>query len=271
MKAILTDTTKCIGCYACAEACRRANHTGKDRPWAWVRGDGLSSDSWTTVIRRPSQHYVRKQCRHCLKPACASACPVGALHRTELGAVVYDADKCMGCRYCMMACPYGIPRYKWESPIPKVRKCILCKDRIAAGKQPACTEACPAQATIFGERDALLREAHARIKKDKKYLPRVWGESEVGGTAVLYVSDIDLSFLAVNGKHLGKEPLPGLTGPVLHSVPYIFLGVATFMTGTYLIIERRRKLMGGVPEPHPGPSEPAPSPAATSGEKEGQP
>jgi formate dehydrogenase iron-sulfur subunit len=244
MKSILTDTTKCIGCFACAEACRRTNRTGKDVPFAWSRGDGLSSESWTTVVRRPGQKFVRKQCRHCLKPACASACPVGALHRTELGAVVYDGDRCMGCRYCMMACPYGIPRYLWSSAVPRVRKCILCHDRIQAGKPTSCTAACPTGATIFGERHALLREAHARLKADPRYQRKVWGEREVGGTAVLYISDVNLDFLAVHGKPLGDAPLPDTTAPALRAVPFVFLGVASFMTATYFIIERRRKLAG---------------------------
>jgi formate dehydrogenase iron-sulfur subunit len=242
MKAILTDTTKCVGCYDCAEACRRANRTGTATPYPWVRGDGLSAEQWTTVIRRPNQHFVRKQCRHCLKPACASACPVGALHTTRLGAVVYEGDKCMGCRYCMMACPFGIPRYLWSSPVPRVRKCILCAGRLAEGKEPACTSACPTQATIFGDREALLAVAHARIKADPKYRRTVWGEQEIGGTSVLYVSDIDLSFLAVNGQPLGRDPLPDATAPALRAVPLVFGGVATLMTATYLVIERRRRL-----------------------------
>ncbi len=239
--AILTDTTKCIGCYACVEACSKANHTGKAQPWPWRSRDGLSAEVWTTVVRRPGQKYVRKQCRHCLEPSCVSVCPVGALTRNSQGAVVYDSKICLGCRYCMMACPYGIPRFLWQSAIPYVRKCTFCAERIDQGKDPACTTACPTGCTIFGERKALLAEARQRLRKSpKKYKPRIWGEHEVAGTSVLYLSDVDLTFLNVSGRPLGREPMPEKTGWVLRKVPAVFAGVVTGMFGIWWIIERRR-------------------------------
>ena len=125
-KAILTDITKCIGCLKCVSACKESNKLEMDVPRVWQKKDGLSAENWTSIIQKPDKHFIRKQCRHCLEPACASVCPVGALHKTEEGAVVYDKEKCIGCRYCMMACPYGIPRYDWDEPVPYVRKCILC-------------------------------------------------------------------------------------------------------------------------------------------------
>ena len=159
MIGILTDTTKCIGCSECVIACKTTYNLGLDVPRRWQKNDGLSAKNWTSIIRKPGGQFVRKQCRHCLEPSCVSACPVGALEKHENGPVTYDGGKCMGCRYCMMACPYGIPRYDWDSAIPYVRKCILCYGRIAEGKKPACTEACPTGATIFGNRDDLLKEA----------------------------------------------------------------------------------------------------------------
>jgi formate dehydrogenase iron-sulfur subunit len=158
------------------------------------------------------------------------------------GSVTYDDERCIGCRYCMMACPYGIPRYDWQAAVPYIRKCDLCSDRLAVGKEPACTEACPEKATIFGSRDELLEEAHRRITANPgKYQHRVFGETEVGGTSVLYVSDIPLDFLAWKSD-LGDEPLPTLTLAALSKVPPLILGVGGLMAGVFWITGRRIKL-----------------------------
>ncbi len=241
--AILTDTTLCTGCETCVAACKRENGLGRDRAWRWQRNiDDLSATRFTTILRRPGGHYVRQQCRHCADPACVSACIVGALQKTDTGAVIYDGDKCMGCRYCMMACPYGIPRYEWDQPVPYIRKCTLCYHRIKEGKQPACTEACPEKATIFGTRDEMLAVAHDRIQKHPgKYVGKVFGEHEVGGTSVLYLSDIPLGFLAWR-PDLGDEPLPKLTWAALRKVPPLAAGVAGAMAGVYFVIGRRMRL-----------------------------
>jgi formate dehydrogenase iron-sulfur subunit len=240
--AILTDVTKCIGCLECVAGCKKANDLSLDTPRSWQKNDGLSARNWTSVLRRSDHHYVRKQCRHCLEPACATACPVGALHQTDQGAVVYDSDKCLGCRYCMMACPYGIPRYDWDEPVPYVRKCILCYDKIKRGEQPGCTAACPTGATIFGDRDELLAEAHRRIRENPgKYVDHVWGEHEFGGTSVLYVSDIDLGFLSYAG-HSENRPLPEATALAMKAVPFAFVGMGGLMYGLNWIIKRRMEL-----------------------------
>jgi formate dehydrogenase iron-sulfur subunit len=241
--AILTDTTLCTGCESCVAACKIENGLGKDRAWRWKADiDGLSSTRFTTILRRPGGHYVRQQCRHCMDPACVSACIVGALQKTDEGAVIYDGDRCIGCRYCMVACPYGIPRYEWDKPVPYVRKCTMCYHRIREGKQPACTEACPEKATIFGTRSEMLAVAHDRIERNPdKYVNRVFGEYEVGGTSVLYISDIPLGFLGWR-PDLGDEPLPKLTWASLKKVPPIIIGMAAAMSGVYFIIGRRMKL-----------------------------
>ena len=142
----------------------------------------------------------------------------------------------------MMACPYGIPRYEWQAAVPYVRKCIFCYDRIAAGRQPACTEACPQKATIFGDRDQLLAEAHDRISKSPgKYVNKVWGEHDAGGTSVLYISNVDLSFLSA-GHVVGSKPLPETTAVAMEAVPFAFTGVMACMAGMSWIIERRMKI-----------------------------
>lgn len=242
--AILTDTTKCIGCRECVLACKARYGLSDDIPRRWTRHDGLSSRNWTSIVERPYHVYVRKQCRHCEEPACVSVCPVGALHKSETGAVVYDADKCMGCRYCMMACPYGIPRYDWDKPVPYVRKCILCDPYVKKGGTPACTEACPTGATLFGTRAELLAEAHRRIEAEPdKYVNHVWGETEVGGTSVLLISNVDLGFLAY-GNHLDSRPLPSRTRTAMEAVPVAFVGMAATMSGLHWIIKRRMQSDG---------------------------
>ncbi len=246
--AILTDVTRCIGCEECVLACKRTNGTGADEPRRWQQtAEDLSESRWTTLVPAPGGRAVRLHCRHCLEPACASACPVGALHRTPEGAVAYDADICMGCRYCMIACPFQMTRYEWSSATPRVRKCILCYEKVSSGEldQPACTAACPTKATVFGTRDELLAEARRRIADaPDRYLNHVWGEHEVGGTSVLYVSDVDL---ATAGWPAALRPgsYPALTRPALHAVPWTFAGVGAAAFGLNWVIGRRRRLAGG--------------------------
>jgi formate dehydrogenase iron-sulfur subunit len=242
---ILTDVTKCIGCEECVAACKRTNHTGEDEPQRWQGSpEDLSSTRWTTLATAPKGRSVRVHCRHCLEPACASACPVGALRRTPVGAVAYDPNICMGCRYCMIACPFRMTRYEWESATPRVRKCILCYDRIRRGeiKEPACTAACPTKATVFGDRDALLADARRRmVDEPGRYIHHVWGEHEVGGTSVLYISDVDLS-TAGWPSSLRDASYPALTRPAMHAVPPAFLGVGAMMFGLSWVIGRRDRL-----------------------------
>lgn len=242
MKAILTDVTKCTGCENCVTACVEENKLGKTFPWKWISDDGLSSERFTSIIRRPGGHNIRKQCRHCIDPACVSSCPVGALQKTAEGAVTYDSDKCLGCRYCMMACPFGIPRYSWEDAVPYVRKCTMCYHRIAEGKIPACVEACPEQATIYGDRDELIAEAKSRIQSaPDKYIDKVFGEHEVGGTSVLYIAGIDLDFLNWRSG-IDDRPYPSMTKFAMEAVPPVFFGMGAVMYGIYKITERRAKV-----------------------------
>jgi formate dehydrogenase iron-sulfur subunit len=200
-------------------------------------------------VRREGSRFVRRSCCHCEHPACVSACIVGALQKTAEGPVIYDSSKCIGCRYCIMSCPYGIPRYDWESSTPYVRKCTMCYPRIRSGKIPACVEACPEKATIFGSREEMIREAYHRIKNNpKRYLQAVVGETEVGGTSVVYISDIPLAFLGYKPE-LGNRPLPDLTWSAISKVPALILGMGGLTTGLYWIIGRRIKLTAATPRP----------------------
>jgi len=247
--AILTDVTKCIGCEECVKACREYNKLPPERPWRWLSSiTDLSSSRWTTIFRErgdDDDRFVRKQCRHCLEPACVEACIVGAIQKTPEGPVIYDPEICIGCRYCMVACPWEIPRYSWEDTVPYIQKCNMCYERVTEeGKQPACIDACPTHATIFGDRDELLSEAHKRLRDHPDhYIQHVWGENEVGGTSVMYISDVPLKLdeLAVPIKD--TTPVPERTFRVMEKMPGVFVGMATVMGGVWWIIERRQKLM----------------------------
>ncbi len=245
---ILNDVTRCIGCEECVAACKRINGLPQEDPPPRVgrSRDGLSATRWTSILRRPGGINVRKQCRHCNQPACVSVCPVGALQKTPEGPVVYDKSVCMGCRYCMMACPYGIPHYEWSSVNPSIRKCILCLEKLRRGEidRPACVAACPKEATSFGTREAMLAEARRRMAAEPgRYLPHIWGEHEFGGTSVLYISNVDLSFLAWESPEaVGEGPLPERTWNALRKVPYEFLGMGAFMTAAWWVIDRRMRL-----------------------------
>jgi formate dehydrogenase iron-sulfur subunit len=248
--SLLTDVTKCIGCDKCVEACQQANDLPPEKPWRWLRKiTDLSSARWTTIKRVrvdgvDGDRFVRRQCRHCLEPACVEACIVGALQKSPEGPIVYDRDICIGCRYCMIACPFEIPRYSWEDTVPYIQKCDLCHERVTSeGKLPACVEACPTEATIFGKRGELLTEAHRRLAAEpEKYIQRVWGERQVGGTSVLYVSDVDLNLTDLATSISDETPMPKRTFKILHHMPAVFVEMAAVMGGIYWVIERREKL-----------------------------
>ncbi|MFY9644967.1 MAG: 4Fe-4S dicluster domain-containing protein, partial [Terriglobales bacterium] len=181
-KAILYDATMCIGCKQCEGACAQQNKLPYDDA---VAAESEQSAHKYTVVLSKDDKFMRRLCMHCEKPACASVCPVGALHKTKEGPVVYDVWKCIGCRYCMVACVFAQPKYEWGSLNPRVRKCIMCPDRVVAGKPTACAEICPTGATKFGERDDLISEAKERLRQNPStYLPRIYGLTEVGGTSV---------------------------------------------------------------------------------------
>ena len=232
---ILIDITRCIGCYACETACGER--------WGNPESDvhALSATKNTTVLT-VGDTYVPKLCMHCDVPTCASVCPVGAIAKTPQGPVVYDPDKCMGCRYCLQACPFDVPKYQWKSNNPEVRKCDMCHDRIAKGQQPACVEACPAEARIFGVLDDLILEAQTRIRKDPgTYENHIYGVKEAGGTSVLFLSPVPFETLGMK-TDLPSQPMPTLTWAVLSKIPnYVFWG-STLLAGIWWITNRRTEV-----------------------------
>ena len=207
--SILYDPTKCVGCRACQNACKgwNGNPAEPDPTGLYDAPMELSADTWTLIQLyegNGERSFVKLQCMHCLEPACVSACPVHALEKADEGPVTYNPTRCIGCRYCMVACPFGVPRFEWDEVIPAVAKCTFCNDRLAVGDGPACAEVCPTGALIWGKRGELLTEAKGRIADSPgKYENRVYGEDDVGGTSVLYLSHV--SFENQGFPELGSE------------------------------------------------------------------
>jgi len=236
-RGLLIDVTRCVGCRACALACKEARG---------FPGDGeekeLDATTLTVLLERGEGRYVRRLCMHCADPSCASACPVSAFTKTALGAVTYDASRCLGCRYCMVACPFGVPRYEWSKAVPAVRKCDLCVDRLREGRPTACAEACAFEATVAGTREELLAEAHRRIAENPgAYYPEVYGEKDVGGTNVLILSPVPFEELGLRAD-LGAEALPNLTWAALSKVPGVVGVGGAALFAVYWITHRREEV-----------------------------
>jgi len=226
---VLVDETRCVGCRKCEAACAEAHGlpapaSGGEAVFEQPR---TTTESQLTVINRyktaETEFFAKTQCMHCVQPACVAACLTGAMHKTEEGAVVWDAAKCMGCRYCMLACPFDIPKFEYHKAIPQIRKCDLCQDRIREGKQPACVEACPAQVMLFGKRSDLIEIARKRIYEHPEEFSRhIYGEHEVGGIGWLYISPVPIKELGFK-TNLGTTPYPEYTKQFLYSVPVVLL------------------------------------------------
>lgn len=237
---VLIDLTRCTGCNSCALACKVANR----KPNPEVAPTELSNDALTYVaVEKDAQgerRFVKRQCMHCLHPACVSACTVGALRKTIEGPIVYDTYKCIGCRYCQYACPFGVPTYDWNNPLGLIHKCQMCfQQRVATGKPPACVTACPSGALRFGKRRELLAQAHAEIATHPQdYVDHVYGEQEAGGTSVLYLSAAPFEQLGF--AQPGSSPIPQTAEAVMALTPVVALSVATLATGMHLILRRRQ-------------------------------
>jgi Fe-S-cluster-containing dehydrogenase component len=248
---VLFDSTKCIGCRKCEAACNKVN----ELPAQPVPFDDLTvldsrrrthHDTFTVVNKysvNDKPVYRKQQCNHCLEPACASACFVGAFVKDKTGAVSHDASKCVGCRYCMIACPFEIPTYEYHDPItPRVRKCTMCQPRIEEGKLPGCVEDCPKGALVFGRREDLLNIARERIRKHPNvYIDHIYGEREMGGTSWMYISGVPFEKIGMR-EDLGVTPAPELTSGALSLVPAIVGLWPMFLTGAYALTKRREKI-----------------------------
>ena len=239
-KAILYDATQCVGCLVCESACAKQNGLPYDDDVAKVKKTSETKFTYVALVTEAGEEkYMRNLCMHCIDPTCVSVCPVKAMTKSKEGPVVYDASKCMGCRYCIMACPFQIPKYEWSKAIPTVKKCIMCSERVEAGKQTACTEACPTGATVFGDRDQLLADAHRRIAGSPgTYVPHIYGEKEAGGTGVLLLSSVPFQQFGFPA-NLPDGSIPHITGEVLAHVPDVVTVGSAILGGIYWITHRR--------------------------------
>jgi formate dehydrogenase iron-sulfur subunit len=229
---VLVDLTACIGCRTCESVCAEANGLPEpDSKEELVPGKRReTNDKRWTVVNAYSpvtgEVYAKSQCMHCVEPACAAACLTKALHKTKEGPVVWDPNKCMGCRYCMVSCPFDAPKFEYSSWNPKIQKCRMCYEQIASGKRkvPACVENCPGQALTYGKRSALLETARQRIYQNPgKYYPQIYGEKEAGGTSMLYIAPVAFERLGFR-TDIGTESYPERTRDFLTAVPLVLVG-----------------------------------------------
>lgn len=238
---VLVDTTRCIGCRACEQACSREH----ELPVPEVEHDGAmeqerpTSDSQWTVVNRfetsRGEVFVKLQCLHCWQPACAAACLTNAMEKTKAGPVVWHPDRCMGCRFCMISCPFNIPKFEYDSWNPKIQKCNMCFDRLEQGEKPACVAACPTDALVFGTKRDLMEIARVRIyNHPDRYVHQIYGEYEVGGTGWLYLSAVPFEEIGFR-TDLGNTPYPELTRDFLYGVPLVLFGFPALLLGLHLM------------------------------------
>jgi len=279
IRATLIDITNCIGCRACQVACKQWNdregeETELEAQLGFQNPATLSAKTYTLIAfheldnpQKPGgldSAFVMQRCLHCLEPACVSACPTTALYRQSDGPVSYDVDKCIGCRYCLLACPWDVPTAEWNSHAPKISKCTHCADRadqpvpIAfngsplshdAGNRfaesiatPACVKACPADALRYGTRDEMLALAHKRISdRPDKYVDHIYGEKELGGTSVVYLSAVPFEKLGF--PTYGEKPFPAFTRAALGAVPAAVMTVGALLGASYAFFRKRTQAM----------------------------
>ncbi|MBM4338640.1 MAG: 4Fe-4S dicluster domain-containing protein [Deltaproteobacteria bacterium] len=249
---ILVDTTRCVGCRACEEACAQANHMpvpdiGDSSVFEKKRNTSVTQ---LTVVSRyqteKGEVFVKQQCMHCNQPGCVAACLVKAMEKRKEGPVTWERN-CMGCRYCMPSCPFEMPKFEYESSNPRIQKCSLCWDRLEKGEIPACVEACPEEALSFGPRRKMIEEANSRIYKNPgEYLTHIYGEHEVGGTGYLYISKVPFEQLGFR-TDLGNIAYPEYSKGFLYSVPIVLLLWPAFLIGLNALTKREeeKKRKGG--------------------------
>jgi Fe-S-cluster-containing dehydrogenase component len=238
---VLVDTTTCVGCRECEKACAAQN----GNPVPDVDHDNAmdkkrtTSEQLSSIVNRyetsKGEIFCKKQCMHCWQPACTAACLTNAMYKTEQGPVVWRESKCMGCRFCMVSCPFNIPKFEYNSWNPRIRKCDMCWDRVQEGLKPACVEVCPTESLIFGLKRDLLEIARKRIYENPdEYHHHIYGEHEVGGTGWMYLAAVPFEEIGFR-TDLGTTPFPEYTRDFLYGVPLVLFGLPAFLLGLNLM------------------------------------
>jgi len=234
---ILYDSSRCVGCQTCENVCSEAN--GLQSPSGEPKSGILrkTDEKHNTIVNcfktSKGEVFIKTQCMHCNEPACVAACLTKAMYKTKDGPVIWRGDKCMGCRYCMLSCPFDIPKFEYLSSNPKIQKCTMCFGKIKKGGIPACAENCPAEAIKFGKRRELLAEARKRIVENPKiYVDEIYGDHTAGGTGFIYISPVPFNELGVNTK-LQNKSYPELTKGFLFNVPTVFVLLPPILLGIH--------------------------------------
>jgi Fe-S-cluster-containing dehydrogenase component len=235
-RGVLYDAARCKGCRGCEYDCAEANGLPEPPPNKEIKGLRKTDDKHRTVVNEFKTSkgivYAKTQCMHCNEPACAAACLTQAMTKTKDGPVIWRSDKCMGCRYCMVSCPFDIPKFEFHSANPKIEKCTMCYEtRVKKGELPACVDNCPNEALMFGTRRELIQEARRRMfEKPDLYYDQIYGEHEAGGTSWLIISPVPFKEIGINTS-LQKESYPALTKGFLYTVPSVFVLVPALLLG----------------------------------------
>lgn len=234
-RGMLYDAARCKGCRGCEWDCADAHGFKEPPPTANLPAVRTTDETCNTVVNTfktsRGEVYVKRQCMHCTDPACVAACLTRAMQKQPDGTVTWNGDRCMGCRYCMLSCPFDSPKFEYHSANPEIRKCDMCFTRVKEGDIPACAFNCPNEALMYGPRRELLAEARKRIVENPaQYFDHIYGEHEAGGTGWLYLSPVPFSELGLNTR-LQHSSYPALTKGFLYSVPSVFVLVPALLAG----------------------------------------
>lgn len=238
----LIDASRCIDCRACLVACSVENNVPMKSTRIWIKDSGVTGE-----FPNLERYTAPFHCMHCIDPSCVSACTVGALQKNEDGIITYDNDACIGCRYCMYACPFEVPHFEWDKQFALITKCDLCVSRLEDGQAaPACAATCPTDAIQFGKREDMLAMAHERIaSQPDRYVDHVFGEHENGGTSTFYISPIPFDQLGFPTTETTESPAHFNRMATEEGTPIIAASAAIGMTGIYLALEHNSKKHDG--------------------------